>query len=150
MDNKQTLDTLNTLLETCRDGEYGFRACAEHVDGAILRSVLNERADECAAAARVLMALIAKWGVKGDEGGTVSGALHRGWVSVRSVLSTATDAAMLEECERGEDRALARYREALDSGLPDDIAPLVQQQYNGVKRNHDQIRYLRDRASATS
>jgi hypothetical protein len=31
MDNDDVIDTLNKLIETCKDGEFGFRACAEHV-----------------------------------------------------------------------------------------------------------------------
>ncbi len=30
MDNKEVVSTLNDLIETCKDGEYGFRECAEH------------------------------------------------------------------------------------------------------------------------
>ena len=53
--------------------------------------------------------------------------------------------AILEECERGEDVAKARYKKALDVELPIDIRGVVQLQYNGVVKNHDQIRDLRDR-----
>src|SRR5678810_541401 len=31
MTNENVIDTLNTLIETCKDGEYGFRTCAENV-----------------------------------------------------------------------------------------------------------------------
>ena len=37
MTNENVIDTLNTLIETCKDGEYGFRTCAEHVKSAQLR-----------------------------------------------------------------------------------------------------------------
>lgn len=154
MNTDKTLRVLNTLLETCYDGEYGFRSCAEHIKADDLRALLTQRATECDLSARELRALIAKLGGKADErtstSGTVSGALHRGWVSVRAALTTADDAAMLEECERGEDRALARYRDALKEELPTEVANLVQRQMAGVQRNHDLIRDLRDRARMTS
>ena len=57
---------------------------------------------------------------------------------------------MLDECERGEDAALERYRDALKEPLSADIMAVVQRQYEGVKRNHDQIRTLRNQARASS
>ncbi len=56
--------------------------------------------------------------------------------------------AILEECERAEDVAKARYRKALEETLPEDIRVVVQRQYDGVMRNHDQIRDLRNRYRA--
>ena len=67
-------------------------------------------------------------------------------VAVRASLTGYTDQAMLEECERGEDAALARYRKALrDDTLPEPLRALIQRQEMGVQRNHDQIKALRDR-----
>ena len=42
-------------------------------------------------------------------------------------------------------RTVAKYREALQEALPDDIRAVVQRQYDGVVKNHDQIRDLRNR-----
>ena len=66
------------------------------------------------------------------------------------MLTGDSDQAALNECERGEDAALARYRDAIKKSLPDDIALVVQRQYEGVKRNHDQIRTLRDQMRSTA
>jgi uncharacterized protein (TIGR02284 family) len=64
-------------------------------------------------------------------------------------MTDRDDAAILEECERGEDVAKAAYRKALeDSSLAPDVREAVQRQYDGVLRNHDQIRALRDRYRA--
>ena len=74
----------------------------------------------------------------------------RGWVSVVGTLTGHSDKAMLDECGRGEDAALARYRDALKQALPADVESVVRSQYEGVKRNHDQIRTLRDQVRAAS
>lgn len=55
-----------------------------------------------------------------------------------------TDQAMLDECERGEDRALARYRKASGQSLPPAVQAVVSKQLQGTQRNHDQIKALRD------
>jgi uncharacterized protein (TIGR02284 family) len=72
--------------------------------------------------------------------------MHRFWVGLRGSISTMSDHAILDECERGEDVAKAKYRKALeDDDLPADARQVVQRQYDGVLRNHDQVRALRDR-----
>lgn len=148
MTNDDAIDLLNDLVENCRDGEYGFKACAEHSQSAELQDVLQARARECNSAALELQALVAQLGGKPETSGTTSGAMHRGWVAVKGTLAGYTDLAMLEECERGEDVAKARYQKALAEDLPIAVRLVVERQYQGVLRNHDQVRMLRDRFRA--
>lgn len=143
-DNDDTIGTLNEVLESCRDGEYGFRACAEHTKAQDVKTLFLRHADECRAAAAELSSEIRRLGGKADEGGTASGSMHRGWVAVRGTLTGYSDLAMLEECERGEDTALARYRSALKQALPADVKSVLERQYHGAQSNHDQIKALRD------
>jgi uncharacterized protein (TIGR02284 family) len=149
-DNDDVIDTLNQLLESCRDGEYGFTECAEHVKAQDIKTLLLRHADECRGAAAELTSQIRQLGGEIDKGGTVTGAMHRGWVSVRRVLSGYTDLAMLKECERGEDAAVARYRAALKENLPPSVRSLVERQAQGAQRNHDQVKALRDALDASS
>ncbi len=149
-DNDDVIETLNQLLESCRDGEYGFRECAEHVKAQDIKTLLGRHAEECRSAGVELVTQIRRLGGEPDEGGSVSGAMHRGWVSVRGTLSGYTDLAMLDECERGEDTALARYRNALKEDLPADIRAVVERQAQGAQRNHDQVKALRNALRAAS
>jgi len=146
----KTISVLNDLIETCKDGEYGFQSSAEHVKNPELQQVFTARAAECRKGAEVLQAQVRQLGGEADEGGSASGAIHRGWVAVKGTLSGYGEKAMLEECERGEDAALARYRDALKEDLPPNVRAVVERQYEGVKRNHEQIRTLRDRARAAT
>jgi uncharacterized protein (TIGR02284 family) len=149
MSNDDIVDCLNDLIETCKDGEFGFDACAKHTSSAELRSVFLQRAAECRTAAAELQPYVVQYGGKPDEGGSASGALHRGWVAVRGSLVGFSDQSMLDECERGEDAAKARYNKALKEDLPEPLLALVQRQALGVQRNHDQIKALRDRAKTS-
>lgn len=144
MTRDQVISTLNHLIETCKDGQYGFHSCAENVDSSELASLFSRRAEECGQAAIELQQQVVQLGGKPDTSGSASGALHRGWVAVRSALSMYDDRAVLEECERGEDTAVDNYRSALEEPLPEPVHSLVERQYEGAKRNHDQIRALRD------
>ena len=68
-------------------------------------------------------------------GGTVSGAMHRGWMAVKGTLSGYSDINinMLEECERAEDVALAQYRKALKQNLPLHAKTIVDRQAQGMR-----------------
>ena len=136
---------LNELVETSKDGEKGFRTAAEDTKNAELKAVFMRRAQDCATGAADLQQLVVRLGGNAKEGGSVAGAVHRGWVNLKAAVSSRDDLAILEECERGEDVAKAKYRKALEETLPEEIRVVVQRQYDGVMRNHDQIRDLRDR-----
>ena len=38
VDNDDVVDALNDLLESCRDGEYGFNTAAEHAKSADIKT----------------------------------------------------------------------------------------------------------------
>ncbi len=142
--DSEVIDVLNDLLENSRDGEYGFSSLAEEVETSALKTVFLDRAAQCREAARELADMVTRYGGKPAEGGTVSGAMHRGWVHVKGAVGANSEQSMLDECERGEDAAVARYRKALKHNLPMDVLALVERQAQGAKRNHDQMKMLRD------
>ena len=146
MSNDDIIDTLNDLIETCKDGEYGFRASAEYVSHTTTRQSFERRAEDCRMAATELQGIVTRLGGKAEDGGTTAGAMHRGWVAVKGTLAGYTDKAILDETERGEDNALSAYCEALETSLPPDVRLVVERQYAGVKRNHQEVRALRDPA----
>jgi uncharacterized protein (TIGR02284 family) len=144
----KVVSILNDLIETSRNGEKGFLTSAEDTKNPELQSIFRARAQDCARSAKDLQQIVVRLGGKPEEGGTVAGAAHRGWVNLKATLTGRSDLAILEECERGEDVAKAHYRKAVDDELPADIRPIVERQYQGAQRNHDQIRDLRDRYRA--
>lgn len=143
-DKDDVLDVLNNLIECCRDGEYGFRECAEQAQRQDLKTLFNLRAQDCSRGAQELQELVRDCGGTPEDSGSMLGSVHRGWVSMKASLSTYDDKAVLEEAERGEDNALARYRKALQKNLPQQVRDVVQRQCDGVQRNHDQVKMLRD------
>ncbi len=150
MSNDDIIDTLNDLIETSKDGEYGFRTSAEYLKDASLKQSFLARAEECRMAAAELQEQVVRLGGKAEDSGSAAGAMHRGWAAVKGTLAGYTDKAILEETERGEDSALASYRKALDDELPPDVRVLVERQFEGVKRNHLQVRTARDQARAAA
>jgi uncharacterized protein (TIGR02284 family) len=142
------ISVINQLIETSKDGEQGFLKAAEDAHEAQLKELLRSRADTCTRAARELQDLVMQLGGKPESGGSVSGALHRGWVDLKSAVGSRSDHAILADCEKGEDVAKKRYQEALEKDLPADVRTMVERQYEGVLHNHDRIRDLRDQYAA--
>jgi uncharacterized protein (TIGR02284 family) len=78
--------------------------------------------------------------------GSAAGALHRGWINLKSAVTRGDDHAILAECERGEDSAVEEFRKALNNGLSEPVQEIVSQQFAEVKEAHDRVKDLRDAA----
>ena len=141
---REYISTLNDLIQTCKDGEEGFRDSAEHVQMQDLRSIFNEYSRQRIQFATELQTLVSRIGGKPAEGGSVSGSLHRGWVNLKSALTGRDDHAILAECERGEDAAVRNYQDALAHDLPSDVRSVVEEQYRQILSAHNRIKSLRD------
>jgi uncharacterized protein (TIGR02284 family) len=139
--------TLNNLLETTKDGEAGFRTCAEAVKNNDLKTVFEDAAKRCDEGAAELQEKIRGLGQEPASSGTAAGALHRTWTNIKSKITGMDEYAILTECERGEEVAKRTYEEALMEDLPADIKALVRRQYEGVKANWDRVRNLRSGAA---
>src|SRR5205085_636644 len=144
MDNDDVIASLNDLIETRRDGEAGFRTCADGVKNLKLKQMFEQAAGRCGQAVSELQAKVRSLGGDPEGRGSVSGALHRGWVDIKSTITGMDEAAVLAECERGEDVAKTAYEKALAKDLPADIRPIVERQYQGVREHHDRVRQLRN------
>jgi uncharacterized protein (TIGR02284 family) len=141
---------VNKLIQVCRDGDQGFSAAANALpaDETLLKSELMQYSRQRREFASDMESELAQYGEEAVQHGTVSGALHRGWLSLKQGVSGNDRYAVLAECERGEDAAVSAYREAAGSGLPSPIAELIEMQHQAIKRVHDRIRALRDAAKA--
>ena len=136
--------TLNDLVETNKDAEEGFRNASENVRDSRLRSMFNDYSRERAQMASDLQIEVTRIGGKPQKSGSIAGAVHRGWIGIKSTLTGKSDHAILEEAERGEDAAVKAYQNALAEELPTDIRSIVQDQYQKVQKAHAEIRSLRD------
>ena len=150
MDTDDVIDTLNNLIETCKDGENGFLTCAEDIKREDLKAIFTTAARRCADAAAELRSEVQGLGGTPEKSGSLSGSAHRRWVDIKSAIFGKDDAAVLAECERGEDVAKASYQKALAKDLPPAIRSIVERQYEGVLQNHDRVRNLERAAKASS
>jgi uncharacterized protein (TIGR02284 family) len=144
MDRDDVISTLNNLIETCKDGEDGFRTCSDGVKNAQLKGFFEHAAKRCTEGARQLQAVVREMGGDPERGSSTAGALHRAWVNIKSAITGMDDAAILAECERGEDVAKRSYQKALEQDLPGDVRMLIERQYRGVVANHDRVKEMRN------
>jgi uncharacterized protein (TIGR02284 family) len=136
---------LNSLIETCKDGQNGFRDAAENVGNSDLKALFSEYSMQRQQFVTELQSLTASLGESAEDSGSVAGALHRGWIDLKAALTSREDHAILAECERGEDSAVSEYRDALEhDDLPANIRDVIQRQYVSVQAAHDRVRDLRD------
>lgn len=137
---------LNGLIETCKDGQEGFRNAAEHVKDKDYKALFAELANQRQLYAGELQTFLHAHDEGAAQSGSIAGAVHRGWMELKSLLAGGNEHAILAECERGEDAAVEQYREVLlHEELPNDVRDLVDRQFMGIKAAHDRIRALRDR-----
>ena len=137
--NKEVIATLNNLIETCRDGQEGFRAAAEGVRSAELRELFHGYALQRAGFVGELQDEVRRLGGDPESSGSIVASLHRGWMGLRAALEGDDDRAIVGECERGEDVALNTYRSALGADMPANVRVMVERQFAEVKEAHNLI-----------
>jgi conserved hypothetical protein len=81
MDQKNAIDTLEHLIERCRDGHNGFKEAAEKIKRTDLKTFFNEVSLERGRFAEELQNELIRMG-KPDKrvSGSTEGALHRAWM----------------------------------------------------------------------
>ena len=144
------ISTLNGLIETCKDGQNGFKEAAEGVERSDLKSLFYEFSQQRSQFAGELQSLVQSLGGDPEKTGSMAAALHRGWINIKSAVTGKDEGAILNECERGEDSAKKAYKDALEQSLPANIMETVQTQYVAVQSAHDRVKALRDAATNTT
>jgi uncharacterized protein (TIGR02284 family) len=143
MSHRFTIEALKELITARRDAERGLRICAEHVRESRLRWLLLAHLQDCAQALEELQSLVRLLGGDPQPPLADSPTAHRRWGELRAALACDEDGVILDECERGESRALEVYRNALDDPLPGLVRTILLRQFEDVMTNHDHIRDLR-------
>jgi uncharacterized protein (TIGR02284 family) len=135
-------EVLHHLIETCKNGERGFRAAADYVHDPALKSLFMTLAEERQRFAADLVPHLQRLGGRADDEGTSAGALHRGWMNVKGHVPGHHDHTIVVEAERGEHAALGAYEDALKGMLPPTVTSLIEAQCEAVRKAHERLRAL--------
>src|SRR3954447_12102228 len=127
--NDNAISVLEKLVETCRDGQNGFRDAAEHTSNTELKELFNQISLERGQFAGELEQEIQRLGKSDpDRKGSTGGAIHRAWFDLKQKLGGG-DSAILNSVEAGEDKAKKDYQDALnEEHLPVDIREIISRQ----------------------
>jgi len=145
--NDSVASTLYGLIETCREGEEGFRLAAERVEVDYLKILFRNYSQQRAQLAAELEKLLRHSDTQTEANGSVAKALHRSAIVTRAASDGSDETVVLNECERGEDVALEAYEEALSQSLPPSIRQVVSRQCAAIRAAHDRIRELEESRS---
>ena len=146
--NKQN-DVIDNLIETLKDGQKGFEQAAEAVSDPKLKSLFSNYSQQRSRFAAALQSEARRNGeTEPETSSSATGAMHRGWINLKSVITGGDEHAILAECERGEDSAVEQYKKALEDGLGPSAQEVVSRQFAEIKAAHDRIKSLRDAAKS--
>ncbi|WP_034045813.1 ferritin-like domain-containing protein [Wocania ichthyoenteri] len=125
---------LNELLIKNYVAEKGYLNAAENVDSPTLKIFFKRRASERSEFAKGLRTEILRYGEIPEDSGSFKGAVHRNWMSLKSLFISNNEEAILDEAIRGEEASLEEYNEVLkDRALPPSIDTMLFKQRNAIR-----------------
>ena len=139
--------TIKDLIKTLEDGRDGFAKAAERLSNDSAPEVsrrFREFSTQRGAMADELRSCAQLQGYRAPEGGTVAGAVHRGWISFKDALTGDDPSAVIAAAEQGEDHAKSKFRDALsDKELTPEVRAVVQKQAQEVEAAHSYVSSLK-------
>jgi len=145
--NETTLSILETLIAACKGGEEGFQLAASEVKSSELQALFVGYSLQRSRLSRDLETAASALGrsvaAEGDSGENMA---DQTWMLPSDAVSARDEQAVLSECERGEDAAIAAYATALEEPeLPPAVRAMLVAQAAEVKAAHNEIHTRRTR-----
>lgn len=146
-ENTQIVSLLNGLIETCKDGEKGYREASEGVENAFYRMLFQEYSRQRSKFASELRGQVVMLGGHPDRKGTVKGAIHRGWMNLKTAIAGRDDDLIVAECKRGDEIALKHYKDVLKHDLPSKLKSILEQQMGEIKSTQKRVEAMDSKQS---
>jgi len=138
------ISTLNTLIKTTIDSIEGFETSAEQSDQGRFASMFRDFAGDRRRVVADLQQEVRGLGGDPEDNGSVAGAAHRAFLTLKDAVASRDDRAVIEEVERGEDYLKQKYETALESGdLSASARAVVERAYQSVRAGHDRVSGLK-------
>jgi uncharacterized protein (TIGR02284 family) len=154
--DSRSVEALDQLVHVNIDSHWGLKALSARMEDAECRSRLREIAWKRRQVADLLLrhmnsraSDLPSWRGKGSaQDGTLERAVHPWSDHVRTLLEASTS-DLISEAERGEDvveKCYERVFTNLDDGVMRDVLGAL---YREVRRDHNRLRALSERATQT-
>ena len=132
-------EILNHLIETCKDGERGFRHAARLVTHWAMKSEFTHAAKQRAQFAIDLLPHAQRLGGAETGDGSAAASMHRQWMDVMNRVSGHNDRLILTEARRGDSVTVLAFKTAVEGALPATVRDLVEQEYAEVCQSHERL-----------
>ena len=143
LNHAENTATLNTLIATLIDSVEGYEKSARDAECPQFARLFTARAQEREQAVAQLQTAVVALGETPKDNGSLMGSIHRAFLSLREVVTTNDDAAIIAEIAHGEGYLKDKFETALDSDTLDP-APrqAVASVWASVKAGHDEMAQL--------
>jgi uncharacterized protein (TIGR02284 family) len=149
--NDKASRAINDLVETCKDGMKGYETAAESVENPLIKAELSRFSQQRAQFVTELETQARHNGITPKHETTlegaaldVVGAVHRGWINLKSAVTGNDNKAVLNECENGDAAALKAYEEALMvENLPTNMKDIIGKQHSQILEAKNKITALK-------
>ena len=148
MINEETIGLLNELTHVSKSGELGYRTAAADVRNSQLQSVFSEYAKQRGTCVHQLQSEVERLGGVAVDSGTITAAVHRGWIDLKAALSGGDGGAIIAACETGEDYTLAAFERAVNAGITGETLAIVEKQCGKIKEAHTRLVRLKSEIAA--
>lgn len=153
MENNETIDVLNTLVEINNDRIEGYVTASSETDDHELKTLFAKLAQTSNKCKNELVSEIIKLGGQPTESTKTTGKFFRVWMDVKTAITGKNRKAILDLCEFGEDQALKTYEKALNDDIEHLNTPLqmlITSQYASITADHHTVKTMRDELITTS
>ena len=134
------------LVETLEDGKNGFAKGAEKLASSNqpqLSQTFAQYSQQRAGFAAELNAMAKSYGDDAEDSGTLTAAVHRGWMSLKDALSGDGPQGVLDVAAQGESHAVTEFEKALKDDISDGLRVVVQRQFADIQAAHAAVSSMR-------
>ena len=137
------ISALNDLLTRNYDAEKGFEQAADNAIDPNLVTFFKTYTEQRYRFGHDLKGEIVAIGGEVDKGSSITGDIHRTWIDIKTALSKKNDKSVIEECIRGEEKALNDYQEVLDmEELPYSTRTIIESHMRKIREAVAQLKEL--------
>ena len=143
--HERAVKVLNSLIETTLDSANGYEEAAENIPDGQLKTLFAERSRRRLDLSRQLQEEVRTFGGTPEHDQSMLGKAHNKFVDLKNaVMGGASEKAVIDEVERGEDVIKGKFEQAMrDDDLPANARAVVSQAYDSIRADHDQISALK-------
>jgi len=144
--NEEVAKAGNDLLEYLYDSCNGYQECAEQVADPTMKQLFSDLAQHRQQMISELKTQVRMSDEEPTESGSITGAAHRRFIDVKSLLTGGNTESIVKEVKRGESYTIDRYKEILSKNLPSAIKQILLKQLTEIESDVAKIDAIKNRS----